>query len=116
VRQSISKALRFKVFQRDGFRCVYCGAAPPDALLHVDHVLAVARDGEHALRNFATACSDCNVGKGASPLETLPPVLNEREAARDFAELFGFDRDDERAVAECVRLIAETDAAMESRA
>lgn len=63
-RKPIGNAKRFKTFQRDGFRCQYCGASPPAVVLHVDHVVAVANGGSNADDNLVTACSNCNHGKG----------------------------------------------------
>jgi 5-methylcytosine-specific restriction endonuclease McrA len=53
---------RFTIFQRDGFRCVYCGLGVADgAVLELDH-----RDpnGPGNASNLVTACRTCNVGKG----------------------------------------------------
>lgn len=74
-RKPIPKSVRFRVLQRDGFRCRYCGATPPDVVLHLDHVLAVARGGGNEEDNLITACLPCNIGKGvlpASPPTGLP--------------------------------------------
>lgn len=66
----LSKAIRFEVLARDGFRCRYCGAAAPDAVLVVDHVTPVFRGGEDDLSNLVAACTDCNSGK--SDRELIP--------------------------------------------
>lgn len=63
----VSKALRFQVLRRDGHRCHYCGGAPPDVTLVVDHILPVALGGTDTADNLVTACSECNAGKGAMP-------------------------------------------------
>ncbi len=68
-RRSLPAKLRFEVFKRDGFVCSYCGQRPPDVELHVDHVVPVASGGTDTLMNLVTACSDCNFGKGATPLD-----------------------------------------------
>lgn len=56
--------LRRETFERDGYKCVYCGA---DVLAdpHCDHVLALARGGISVLENLATSCKRCNSSKGA---------------------------------------------------
>lgn len=74
-RKALSKRLRFEVFKRDGFRCVYCGATPVQRPLHADHVVPVKDGGESRASNLVTACSDCNGGKSAVPLteRTLTP-------------------------------------------
>lgn len=68
ARKAISKKLRFEIFKRDGFMCHYCGAHPPSATLHVDHIVPVASGGRNDLGNLITACSFCNQGKGARDL------------------------------------------------
>lgn len=68
-RKAVSKRLRFEIFKRDSFQCLYCGRNPTQAPLHVDHVLAVANGGNNEPENLVTSCDDCNLGKGAVPLE-----------------------------------------------
>lgn len=67
-RSPITKRVRFEIFKRDGFRCVYCGATPMQASLHVDHVVAVVDGGSNEPTNLVTSCEECNVGKGAIPI------------------------------------------------
>lgn len=56
---------RQEVFDRDGRRCVYCGAAEADgAVLSVDHVEPRALGGDNSRGNVVTACLDCNAAKG----------------------------------------------------
>ena len=43
--RSLSKRTRFEVLKRDSFACQYCGAAAPDAYLHVDHIIPVSKGG-----------------------------------------------------------------------
>lgn len=81
ARKPISKKLRFDVFKRDSFKCVYCGAVPgPDVLLEVDHVQPVAEGGENEIDNLVTACLTCNRGKGAEPLSVVPQSLEAKAA------------------------------------
>lgn len=72
----VSKKLRFEIFKRDNFQCIYCGRTPPDVLLQVDHVLPRASGGGNAEINLVTACRDCNLGKGARHLSSLPRKLS----------------------------------------
>jgi hypothetical protein len=69
--------LRFEVFKRDGFACVYCNRKPPTVLLECDHVIAVASGGPDDINNLVTACADCNRGKGARDLSAIPPTLEQ---------------------------------------
>ena len=55
---------RIRVFQRDGYRCVYCGRADPDVELSVDHVEPRMRGGDNSAGNLVTACLECNRQKG----------------------------------------------------
>lgn len=80
ARKPLSKRTRFEVFKRDGFRCVYCGAHPPDVLLECDHIVPVAEGGGDEEANLTTACFDCNRGKAAVPLTVIPKSLPERAA------------------------------------
>lgn len=63
-------AQRFQIFQRDGFRCVYCGQDPHDGIkLVIDHVLPAIKGGKTIEANLVTACSMCNSGKRDHLLE-----------------------------------------------
>lgn len=73
-RKPLRKGLRFEVFDRDGFRCRYCGAGPDKHRLVVDHALAVANGGSNDLDNLVTACEPCNQGKGKKVLGQSPPL------------------------------------------
>lgn len=80
-REPISKKMRFEVFKRDGFRCVYCGAHPCETvILQVDHVHPVAEGGSNEIDNLVTACINCNAGKGARLLSNVPQSLEEKAA------------------------------------
>lgn len=59
----LSKALRFEILARDGFKCRYCGRAAPQVALHVDHVLPRSAGGIDKASNLAASCADCNHGK-----------------------------------------------------
>jgi hypothetical protein len=59
-RKGISAKVRWEIFKRDNFRCVYCGSQES---LVIDHGDAFARGGEDAEDNYVTACRLCNAGK-----------------------------------------------------
>ena len=65
----VSASLRFKVLERDGFRCSYCGSSPQQTSLHVDHKIPVNEGGTNELDNLVSACAECNLGKGNSSVE-----------------------------------------------
>ena len=67
IREAVPSQLRFRVFQRDAFRCQYCGRAARDgATLHLDHIVPVAAGGETNEGNLITACETCNLGKSGN--------------------------------------------------
>ena len=55
---------RFKILQRDNFKCQYCGRNKDETVLEIDHVFPKSKGGESTKENFITSCRDCNVGKG----------------------------------------------------
>jgi hypothetical protein len=80
-RIALGKKMRFEVFKRDGFTCVYCGGQPPKVVLHCDHVVAVANGGTNDIDNLVTACDACNLGKGARELTAVPLTIEEKTAS-----------------------------------
>lgn len=95
-RQPISKSVRFSVFRRDGFQCLYCGRRPPDVMLQVDHAMPVSVGGDSAFSNLVTCCSDCNQGKRdkvvVTPFEWEDSELQRLEAEQRLAELRALQR------------------------
>ena len=55
---------RERIFERDGYRCVYCGQVFPSEELTLDHVQPRLRGGDRSEGNLVTACGGCNVLKG----------------------------------------------------
>ena len=74
-RVSLTKKVRFEVFKRDGFRCVYCGGMPPNVLLEADHVVPVSKGGTNHIDNLVCSCYDCNRGKSNNELTNLPDSI-----------------------------------------
>jgi 5-methylcytosine-specific restriction endonuclease McrA len=62
-----SRSTRFKVLERDGYRCRYCGRTSDEIALDVDHVVPVREGGTDDLDNLVSACVDCNSGKSGHP-------------------------------------------------
>ena len=62
-RKNIPAGVRWKVFQRDGFRCIYCGATQETSKLVIDHGDPFSKGGEDSVDNYVTACRECNAGK-----------------------------------------------------
>ncbi len=66
TKRDINLRLRFKVMQRDNFKCCICGASPakdPSVELHIDHIIPWSKGGETTIDNLQTLCSKCNLGK-----------------------------------------------------
>ena len=55
---------RNEIFERDGYRCVYCGTQFPAEELTLDHVQPRVRGGDRSEGNLVTACGACNTLKG----------------------------------------------------
>lgn len=91
-RRQVSTRVRFEIFKRDGFTCQYCGAHPPLAVLHVDHIVPVKEGGGNEETNLVTACDTCNLGKAAESLQSIPASLADRaaEVAEREAQLRGY--------------------------
>lgn len=69
TKREISLQLRYKVLQRDNFKCCTCGASPakdPSVELHIDHIVPWSKGGETTFENLQTLCSKCNIGKSNS--------------------------------------------------
>lgn len=66
IRSAAWAEIRFRVFQRDGFTCQYCGAV--GVRLECDHVIPWTAGGPTSEQNLKTACVPCNRSKGAKPL------------------------------------------------
>ena len=67
--KTISDGLRWAIYHRDGFSCVYCGdSIAAGARLSLDHVRAFAQCGGSSPANLVTACLSCNAAKGKRSL------------------------------------------------
>jgi 5-methylcytosine-specific restriction endonuclease McrA len=57
--------LRFEVFKRDNFTCIYCGRNVKDdkIKLNCDHIIPKTKNGKDVLNNLVTSCFECNQGK-----------------------------------------------------
>jgi len=66
--REVPPGLRLKVYERDRFRCVYCGHSPITDLtvaLHVDHIVPFVRGGQTVFENLQTLCAQCTLGQGS---------------------------------------------------
>ncbi len=73
-------ALRERVLERDGCRCVYCALPFPAEQLTLDHVQSRMRGGDWSEGNLVAACHACNTRKGSLPAwKFLADLPEERE-------------------------------------
>ena len=83
-RQILRATIRWRILERDRFRCRTCGRGPRSrsaVTLHVDHIIPVSRGGTNDPSNLRTLCSECNIGRGAGR-KPLPPVRLRYPATR----------------------------------
>jgi len=57
------RAVRQKVFERDGYKCQCCHKQLTRFTATLDHVKPIAEGGDDSLENLVTACPDCNSRK-----------------------------------------------------
>lgn len=71
----VRRSLRFAIYARDRFTCVYCRRQMPTsgADLTLNHVLPRSHGGASTACNLATACGKCNFSMQANP-DRLPPA------------------------------------------
>lgn len=62
MRKKIPDALRMAVYERDGHKCLHCGATDR---LSLDHIHPWSLGGADTLDNLQTLCRPCNSRKGA---------------------------------------------------
>lgn len=70
-KRDVPLKLRLRVLTRDGFRCVLCRRSPAvdtGVVLHIDHILPVAKGGATTLENLQTLCRECNLSKSDKTL------------------------------------------------
>jgi hypothetical protein len=76
ARQPMAQDIRWLVFRRDGYACVWCGSVTD---LTVDHIHPVALGGTNELSNLQTLCRTCNSRKG---ILSSPGRYRRRESRR----------------------------------
>jgi 5-methylcytosine-specific restriction endonuclease McrA len=73
---------RRRIFERDAYRCVYCGEQFPMEELTIDHVEPRVRGGDRSDGNLVTACKACNTLKGHRRLSDF--LLSDGVARENF--------------------------------
>lgn len=59
---------RMKIYERDAYRCHYCGSQLTRFTATLDHVIPVADGGDNSFGNLVTACLRCNSRKAGRPV------------------------------------------------
>lgn len=66
--RAIGSAVQWQVWQRDNFRCMFCGVeGDGDHPLTVDHFMPIELGGTDEVANLITSCRMCNKLKGSLP-------------------------------------------------
>ena len=87
-RQHGPKFSRMNVYQRDRFRCQYCGQRFRWGELTFDHLVPRSRGGRTEFRNIVASCKPCNARKGDRTCEEagmFPLSLPEQPATLPLA-------------------------------
>lgn len=59
---------RAKIYERDGYKCGYCGKQLTRFTATLDHITPVHAGGDNSADNLKTACLQCNSKKTGRPL------------------------------------------------
>jgi len=81
IRRSNLRPPRFQkraLFNRDSWKCQYCGEELAGHAMTVDHVIPVCKGGPTTWHNCVTACKACNRKKGSRMLEESGMRLTKR--------------------------------------
>ena len=65
----VEKFTRADVYERDGGRCHLCGEPVDPARWDIDHLVPIARGGQHTFDNVAVAHPSCNGKRDMTPME-----------------------------------------------
>lgn len=88
----VSDEIKRQIKERDGWRCLACGAGGKGVRLQVDHIDPVYRGGKAEVYNLQTLCSRCNnlkrdrhaidFRRSKTPLSAPPSLLEAGESLR----------------------------------
>lgn len=62
------KENREKIFERDGYKCHYCGKQLTRFSATLDHIQPVSKCGDNSYENLITSCLHCNSQRGSKPI------------------------------------------------
>ena len=75
---------RKTLFDNQNGLCYYCKRDLNEFGIHLDHKQSLSRDGAHSMENFALACPDCNMRKGAMSEEEFIAYHDEHPELFDY--------------------------------
>jgi len=78
INAAIEEIDRQKIYERDKGICYLCGEPVDSNNWHLDHIIPLARGGEHVMTNVAVTHPFCNQSKNAKLPEELGPNWLER--------------------------------------
>lgn len=61
-RHTINAGLRWRILERDNFKCQACGNTGVECPLNIDHIDQIPTN--NSPENLRTLCRDCNIGRG----------------------------------------------------
>ena len=83
----------FFIFERDNFRCQYCGLTPQEGIqLQVDHITPKCLGGGDTEDNLITACDKCNAAKRDRPLRREESI-KDRITPKKYDKATGYEAD-----------------------
>jgi 5-methylcytosine-specific restriction endonuclease McrA len=93
-RYEIENKREFSIFNRDGFRCIYCGKSSieDNIKLNIDHLIPFSENNIHSIDNLITSCQKCNTSKynkilTSEILERIKLVINTRNNKLTYQQL-----------------------------
>ncbi len=74
----------FKIFARDNFKCIYCGASSvhDQKSLEIEHIFPASKGGKDIASNLFTSCIDCNGEKNDSILDVKNFEILQKEVTK----------------------------------
>jgi len=70
---------RLQIYERDDYKCRYCGKQLTRFTATLDHIVPVVDGGENAYENVITACFSCNSRKNRRPVGDFLADTNSTE-------------------------------------
>jgi hypothetical protein len=62
---------RLKIFERDAYKCHYCGKQLTRFTATLDHLQPISKEGDNSYENLITSCIHCNSRRGNRPIMDL---------------------------------------------